>query len=113
MIKKQKTSFLFFWIFIASIFASSAVICLQMYTKEKNNMWLVLSLLSYCMLMYSYINLFLNFNIVIVYPFVKIISILLVVLSSLLFFNSQLNIKIGFGILFGLISVYLLSEVNE
>ena len=100
---------LFFWIFLAAISASIPISLLKRYTETNNKWFIVFSLLSYSLLIYAYTIILLNHNITIIYPIVKIVSILIVVISGLLFFHDSLNIKTGFGLLLGFLSLYLLS----
>ena len=81
-----------------------------MYTETKNELFIILSFLSYSTLIYIYTIILLNHNIATIYPLVKIVSILLVVISGLLLFHDSLNIRISTGLLFGFLSLYLLSK---
>jgi uncharacterized membrane protein len=105
----KKNIILFFWIFLAAIAAAIPVSLIKMYTETKNELFIILSFLSYSTLIYIYTIILLNHNITTIYPLVKIVSILLVVISGLLVFNDSLNTKIGTGLLFGFLSLYLLS----
>ena len=88
------------WIFIASFFSALTVIIINQYTKTSNNSLLLVTALSETGLIYSYIKLLKNDN---------IITILMVFVPSIIFFGSELTIKKIFGIFFALIAIYLLN----
>jgi len=53
-------------------------------------------------------------NIIIVYPILKVLSAIIVVLSGVVFFNNKLDFESIIGILLGLITIYILSgKMNE
>jgi multidrug transporter EmrE-like cation transporter len=97
------------WIFIASFFSALTVIIIKQYTKTSNNSLLLVTVLSEVGLIYSYIKLLKNDNIITIFALVKIISILMVFVPSIIFFGSELTIKKIFGIFFALIAIYLLN----
>lgn len=88
------------WIFIASFFSALTVIIINQYTKTSNNSLLLVTALSETGLIYSYIKLLKNDN---------IITILMVFVPSIIFFGSELTIKKIFGIFFALRAIYLLN----
>ena len=97
------------WIFIASFFSALTVIIIKQYQKTSNNWLLLLTVLSEVALIYSYIKLLKNENIITIFSLVKIISILIVIVSSIRFFGSELTIKQIVGIIFAIIAIYLLN----
>jgi multidrug transporter EmrE-like cation transporter len=86
------------------------IIFIKKYTETQNIMFIILSIFTYFILILSYSIVLVNSNITIIYPVLKVISILTVVLSGLIFFDDKLDIKSFFGITFGILSVYLLSS---
>ena len=60
-------------------------------------------------LILSYIYLFENNSISKLYPILKIISVILVVIIAIAFHQEKLSISETFGIIFALIALYLLS----
>jgi hypothetical protein len=70
---------------------------------------LLVTVLTEVVLIYSYINLLKNDNIITIVALVKIITILMVIVPSIIFFGSELTIKKIFGIIFALIAIYLLN----
>ena len=65
------------FIFIAAIAAALPVLFIKRYVSDKQQYWLVFSLLSYIILIYAYINIFNNKDIIISYSLVKIVYCLL------------------------------------
>jgi multidrug transporter EmrE-like cation transporter len=97
------------WILIGAITAAMPVIFIEFYIKKKNIIWIALAILSYFLLIISYIVILPSNNIIIIYPLLKILSIIIVVLCGFFLFSKKLSIKGLIGILFGIISIYLLS----
>lgn len=96
------------WLFMASFFSSLTIIIIKYYETNKNNLWLLVVALSECGLIYSYIKLLKNDDILTQYSLVKIIAILIVIIPSTLFFGSKLTIRKIIGLIFGISSIYLL-----
>lgn len=59
--------------------------------------------------MFCYVNLFKNGNLGITYTLLQLLQILLVVFMGVLFFGESMKINKVFGIIFGIVSIYLLS----
>jgi multidrug transporter EmrE-like cation transporter len=51
-----------------------------------------------------------NKNIVIVYPILKVLSVLIVIIAGILLFRATIDIQTIIGIVLGVISIYLLSK---
>lgn len=98
------------WIIIAAICAAAPVTFVKNYTENKNYFWIILSIISYIILILAYSIIFYKNNMIIIYSTVKILSILFVVLFGVLIFKEKINLKEGIGILLGIISIYLLSS---
>ena len=97
------------WLAIAAICSAMTVIIIKEYEKT-SGIWLLLGVgLSEFILIYSYIQLLKSDNIVSLFGLIKIIAMLLLVMSGILFFESKLTIKQGFGVFFSLIAIYLLN----
>ena len=100
---------LWIWFFIAGIAAAMPIPFIKRYTETGHFIWILLSGLSYVLLIYAYTIVLSNKNIMIVYPFLKVLSVLLVILFGYIWFHETLNIKTTIGIILGLASIYLLS----
>jgi multidrug transporter EmrE-like cation transporter len=97
------------WIIIGAICATVSVSFVKIYTKTKNIQWIILAMASFLLLIYAYSVVLKNEKIIIVYPILKIVSILFVVFVGCVFFKNKLDLKISIGVLLGLVSIYLLS----
>jgi len=98
------------WIIIAAISAAAPVSFIKKYIENKNYLWIILSIISYIILILSYSIILIESNMIVVYSIVKILSLLIVGLLGIIFFNEKLNFKEGMGILLGIVSIYLLSS---
>lgn len=96
------------WLFIAAFFSALTIISLKYYSFHSYNYWLLVTILSEIGLIYSYIQLLQESDIVTGFSLVKIMSILLVLLPSLLFLNVKLTNEKIIGLLFAFIAMYLL-----
>ena len=99
------------WILIGAFAASLPLIFIKKYIEKRNFIWILLSILCYSILFFAYLTLLQdkNHNIIIIYPMVKIISLLVILFFGLFFFNEKIDIKIGLGIFFAIVSIFLLS----
>jgi multidrug transporter EmrE-like cation transporter len=99
-----------FWIIIASIAAALQVICIKKYLQAKDWYWIFLSFLSSLLVFFLYIKTFSGNNVSIIYPIIKILSIIIVIITGEIFFNNKLTIRVIGGIIFGVMSIYLLAS---
>jgi len=97
------------WFLIAAVAAALPIPFIKQYTLDENLMWIVFSVLSYLILILSYYIILRDKNITVVYPFLKVLSVLMVVLAGLYVFHNQLTISSTVGIVLGILSLYLLS----
>ena len=63
----------------------------------------------YIILTFSYFIILHNQRVIIANSIVKILAVLFVVFYGVMLLNEKINLRIGLGILFGIISIYLLS----
>lgn len=102
------------WFLVAAISAALPIPLIKEYTLTKNCMWIILSIFIYCILVLSYSIVLVDKNIIIVYPILKVLSAMIVVLSGVVFFNNKLDFESIIGILLGIITIYILSgKINE
>lgn len=99
-----------FWFFIAAAAAAAPIPFIKEYTVDRRLRWIILSFFSYTVLIFSYYRLLPNRDVVIVYPLLKVLSILLVVSAGILVFGNKINMTSAVGILLGVVSLYLLSS---
>jgi len=101
------------WIITAAILAALPVPFIKNYIATKNYIWIFLSVISYLILIMAYANLFSGQNIVAVYSLIKILSIIIVTVFGIVLFKNKLTVSLIVGILFGIVSIYLLSQSAE
>ena len=99
-------------IFIFLLSATTAAIpipILRLYNTTNNSLYILAAVISYSILIMTYIYLLQNNSMSILYPLLKVSSILIVIFSGLLFFNEKLSKYQIAGIVFGLLSIILMS----
>lgn len=96
------------WLLMTSFFSVLTVIIIKYYEKTHNNLLLLGALLSEAGLIYGYTQLLQTGDILSQFSLVKIISVLLLIIPSIVFFGSELTMKKIFGLIFALIAIYLL-----
>ena len=104
------TIILVFWIITAAVTASLEVVFIKKYLQTKDWSWFFLSFLTSLFLILAYVKTFSGQNISIIYPIIKILSIIIVIITGEIFFNNKLTIKVIGGIIFGVVSIYLLAS---
>jgi multidrug transporter EmrE-like cation transporter len=103
-------AFLLFWFFVAAVAAALPIPLIKTYTEDANLVWIFLSFLSYSVLIYAYSIILHDKNITIVYPVLKVLSVLIVVFAGFLLFSNQMDWKTIVGIVLGISSIYILSS---
>ena len=102
------------WFFIAAISAAVPIPFIKIYTETKNFMWIILSMFSYLILILSYSIILTDKNISIIYPILKVLSVIIVVIAGIFIFKNSLDMKTIIGILLGIVSIYILSnKINK
>ena len=64
----------------------------------------------YIILTFSYFIILHNQRVIIANSIVKILAVLFVAFYGFIILNEKINLKLGLGILFGILSIYLLSN---
>ena len=98
------------WYCVSAITSAIPIPFIKNYTKTNHVMWIILAILSYCLLIYSYTQILHDHNISILYPTLKIVSIIIVISAGIIFFNDKLDLRSIFGLLLGVTSIYMLSK---
>jgi len=98
-----------FWFIIAATTPALPLAMIKRYTETNNYYWIIMSICCYLLLIFAYSIILTNTDIAIMYPLLKVISILIVVTLGLIFYKSELDGKSILGIILGIISIYLLS----
>ena len=99
----------YYWISIASIIAILPVFFIKKFILTKNYFYLLASLLCYCILIVSYIQLFKK-RVGTVYTLLQVLQVLIVVVGSLLLFKEKIDRNKILGIVFGLLCIYFLQD---
>ena len=99
-------------IVLGAIASAIPALCMKQYAHHHEMYWLLISFISYVILMYVYYKLFEFAEVSVLYPLLKVLSILFVIGTGVCFFDEQITIKIAAGILLGVGSIYLLTNSN-
>ena len=110
MIIENIQNFKFYkWLLIASFFSALTIISIKYHLKYPDKYLLLVTVLSEIGLIYSYIQMLQNGDILTGFSLVKIISILIVLFPSILFLSVELTNRKIIGLIFAFIAIYLLS----
>jgi len=99
---------LLYLILIGSIIAILPIILLKKYIKNNNNIYLLITLLTYLALMRTYIEIFNNGEVSKTYGTSQVIQLVISMMIGIFYFNESLTINKIIGLIAGLISVYFL-----
>ena len=97
------------WLLLSSFFSALTIISIKYSLQYKNKYLLLVTTLSEICLIYSYINMLQNGDILTGFSLVKIISILIVLFPSIMFLDVELTNKKIFGLIFAFTALYLLA----
>ena len=86
------------WLLLSSFFSALTIISIKYSLQYKNKYLLLVTTLSEICLIYSYINMLQNGDILTGFSLVKIISILIVLFPSIMFLDVELTNKKIFGL---------------
>jgi len=98
------------WYLVAAVAAAAPIPLLKEWTRDGWVGWIALSAVSYATLIWAYTVVLRDSDISVVYPFLKVLSVLVVVGAGLAVFSDRLTIRTGVGITLGAASIYLLSS---
>jgi multidrug transporter EmrE-like cation transporter len=101
---------LYLWFFIAAIAAAIPIPFIKRYTQTHSPVWILLSAISYGILILAYSIILTDKNITIVYPILKVLSVLIVIGAGLLLFSNRFDLNTAIGIGLGIGSIYILSQ---
>ena len=97
-----------YWLLFATIIAILPLYFIKQYLITNDTTNLIITLILYGILTKTYIEIFKEKQISSSYTLLQITQILLVVFGSIVIFNEEITSKKIFGIITGLLSVYLL-----
>jgi hypothetical protein len=93
---------------LATIASTLTVVFIKEYINRKEPVYLLLTILSEALLIYSYLNIFNIKDVSNYYSYIKIISILLVSFYGFLLLNEPITNSKILGLTLGLLSIYFL-----
>ena len=96
------------WLFFASFFSALTIIIIKQYEKTANNWLLLVTALTETGLIYSYIKLLKNDDILTQFALVKMVAIIMIIAPSILLFGSEVTTNKIIGLIFAIIAIYLL-----
>jgi multidrug transporter EmrE-like cation transporter len=106
-------SIIIFWYIVAIINSALAGILAKYYVINNNRLYLYAAIFCNVFLILAYINIFSDNSIGLCYPFIKILAIVIVIATGIVFFNEDYNNYNLLGIFLGLLALILLSIKNE
>lgn len=95
---------------LAAVAAALPLPLIEIYIKHNKKEYLIYAILCYVVLTILYIKILKTKYMISVYPFIKILSILIVVFVSILFFGQTLHRNGIIGLLLGFAALYLLTH---
>jgi len=96
------------WLILAALTGALNVILVKLYITTKEIIYIPILLLSGLTTLYSYYKIFNTNEVSTIYPIVKIISILMVILFGIFICNEKLNNKKICGLILSILTLYLL-----
>jgi multidrug transporter EmrE-like cation transporter len=99
-------------ILLGAIASAIPALCMKEYAHCHKFYWLFISFISYIILLYAYYKLFEFTEVSVLYPMLKVLSILFVIGTGVLVFGEHITTRIALGLLLGVGSIYLLSNSN-
>ena len=98
------------WFTTAVLTSALPIPALKKYNETSDPKYIIFGCIAFVILIYAYVNLLKDNNMVVVYPFVKITSIVIVGIIGVTLFKESLTPRIAIGIILGLVALYLLSS---
>jgi multidrug transporter EmrE-like cation transporter len=97
------------WILVGAVATASPVLFVKEYLKDKQAYWLLACALSYSILVAVYLNLFATGSVHVLYPIMKVVSIVLVVAGGVVLFRERIGWRGLAGGVSAAVAIYLLS----
>lgn len=98
----------YIWIALAIILSAIPIIMVKLYLNTNNIWFIVTAILLSIFLILTYIYIVKNYRISIIYPIIKILSVILVVVVGIFLFGEKITWRNVIGIILGLVGIYLL-----
>ena len=99
---------LYKWITISSFCSALPIIFIKLFFISDYNWFILFAFIFQLMATVSYIKLFSMGDILLLFVLVKLFSVLIVFIASIIFFKTKLTIRKILGISFAIASIYLL-----
>jgi len=97
------------WILVGAVATGGPALFVKEYLKNKQAYWLLACVLSYAVLITSYLNLFATGSVHVFYPIIKVVSIVLVVAGGVVLFRERIGWRGLAGVVSAAVALYLLS----
>ena len=101
---------MYVWFLVAAIASAIPIPLIKYYIIHKKILCLWLAITCYYVLVYAYIQILRTKDITVVYPFLKVLSILFVVGAGGIFFKNKMNGEVILGLTLAIMSLYLLGK---
>jgi len=95
-------------IILASITALLPIFFIKEYIKTNKKIYIIITIISYVLLMVAYINIFRRKEIMTSYTLLQILQIIIISIISIVIYNEKLTMLKILGILSGTIAIYCL-----
>ena len=99
-----------FLFIIAIITSSMTVLLLKQHTKSKNNMCILFAIIADLVLIFTYLTILNNYNVNVMYPIIKIMSMIIVVLIGVFIYGEHMILENKIGIILAIVALLLLSK---
>jgi multidrug transporter EmrE-like cation transporter len=93
---------------LATIIAILPVVFIKKYIQTREIYNLIIAFILYILLLLSYVKLFETEQVSSAYTILQILQILIMIVIGLIIFNESLTLNKILGIIFGILSIYLL-----
>lgn len=97
------------WILVGAAATGLPALFVKEFLKDKKAGWLLACALSYAVLITAYLNLFATGSVHVLYPIIKVVSVLLVVVGSIVLFRERIGWKGIAGGVSAAVAIYLLT----
>ena len=102
-----------FWIAVIIITSISSLFLIKNYVTTHNKKYILFYALIYPIYLFAYIELLKKEDLLKIYPFIKMVTVVLVVLIGVIIYEEEYDWRLLIGLLFGIIAIYYLSTRNN
>lgn len=94
---------------LCAIFSALPIVMVKKYLQTYNQEWLLIAIIIYILVVYQYCYILGDKQMSSVYTYIKILSIILVIIFGYILYNEDISNKKCCGIILGVSSLYMLS----